>query len=468
MFAPYVNLYGWNIDAEKLKEELKFSIGLEGKEIDKLLQKISPVVISTACAGISHQEKNFRDLREKYRDLEKMVNLDEKLVKMGHKSIVEHMNFNFDIILTRIAIEKFEKFRLASYTEKSQRFTEVDSNAFFIPESSYSSEIENLAEKQIYAYKDALEKGIAKEDARMILMLCFLGPLNFTVNGRELEYMIQRMKSDEFEELVKAGEFLENEIENKIPEVKHLIKYTQKDHYYQKNKELEEYFKNIFKKYYQNRRRKNLLVSIDREADNKILEAMMFKEMDLDYNDCSNLVNKMSLEEKKEAVKIALKHMELWHDAPRAFETAYLRFSAPISASCFAQLKRHRMMTLITQEYLPELGYTIPQSIKDADMNSRYISLIKQSSNLYQKMLYEQDPNAPYVITNAHKRRVFVEMNFRELYHFSRLREDKHAQWHIKDLATRVVNSAKDIAPITTILLGGKDKFDEIKKEVYE
>ena len=41
---------------------------------------------------------------------------------------------------------------------------------------------------------------------------------------------------------------------------------------------------------------------------------------------------------------------------PREFEMADITFQAVVSAANFAQLKRHRLATLMAGDYAPELG----------------------------------------------------------------------------------------------------------------
>ncbi|MCK4351546.1 MAG: FAD-dependent thymidylate synthase, partial [Candidatus Krumholzibacteria bacterium] len=74
---------------------------------------------------------------------------------------------------------------------------------------------------------------------------------------------------------------------------------------------------------------------------------------------------------------------------------------------------------------------------------------------------------AQYVLTNGHRRRMLVKVNARELYHISRLREDIHAQWDIRQVASDMVELAREKAPITLLLAFGKDVFEEKKKEIF-
>jgi thymidylate synthase ThyX len=59
-------------------------------------------------------------------------------------------------------------------------------------------------------------------------------------------------------------------------------------------------------------------------------------------------------------------------------------------------------------------------------------------------------------------------MNARELYHFSRLRQDGHAQWEIRGIANRMVEVAKRFCPLTMSLACGKDAFEQRKTVMLE
>jgi thymidylate synthase ThyX len=48
------------------------------------------------------------------------------------------------------------------------------------------------------------------------------------------------------------------------------------------------------------------------------------------------------------------------------------------------------------------------------------------------------------------------------------MREDAHAQWDIRYKANKMVNLAKEVAPLTTMFMGGKHEFDNIRKEIYK
>ncbi len=483
---PYVNLYGYNVDIEQLSKEiaqfvdtLNNTLNKQGKTaalacFEGFLSRISPAVIATACAGISHQKKSFEQLRNYYRNnIEELVKLDRKLVRMGHKSIVEHMYFNVDIIGTRLLMEIIEKHRLASYTEKSQRFVDVNSAELPIPpELQDCADVAGLRDQQISFYNHAIRAGIPKEDARFILPLFTLTKLEFSVNGRELEYIIQKLASHELNEAKALAEKLK-QVVYKVPYVEHLIKYTNADEYYKQNK-LEELCKSLTESVAVNNHAKAensrtcTVEYVKLDDDAPIFAAFLFHHTRRDYNICLELAKNLTEAQKRELIKAILEYMQSYHDLPREFENASISFSAVMSASCFAQLKRHRMMTLLPQQYMPEFGFVIPESIaNNEELAKRYIQIIESSSALYRKIERERGYwNAAYVLTNAHKRRVYCMMNFREFYHFLNLRYDKHAQWEIRQLASYLREKFIASYPWFSFFTG-KDKFEEEKAKYF-
>jgi hypothetical protein len=76
-------------------------------------------------------------------------------------------------------------------------------------------------------------------------------------------------------------------------------------------------------------------------------------------------------------------------------------------------------------------------------------------------------PAADYILTNAHRRRVLLKVNSRELYHISRLREDATAQWDIRETTSQMHALADEVMPLVCLLLGGKDGYPEIYKSVF-
>jgi thymidylate synthase ThyX len=115
-----VYLAGYNIDTEVLNDLKK-----SGKE----RKDLTPEVLSAAYARISRDPRPINEIRvDAKNEVERARKSNSSIIfKMGHHSVAEHAVFNFDILgVSRLAMEELEKFRLSSYTEKSQRYITLD------------------------------------------------------------------------------------------------------------------------------------------------------------------------------------------------------------------------------------------------------------------------------------------------------------------------------------------------------
>ena len=173
------------------------------------------------------------------------------------------------------------------------------------------------------------------------------------------------------------------------------------------------------------------------------------------------------MDKKREIFKAVWKNMQFYDSMLREFEYANLTFNIVLSAACFGQLKRHRMATITVSDYDPNLGNTIPESIKNAGGEKKFIEIINKTNELYGKIRKYVPIAAPYILTNSHRRRVLIRLNARELYHMSRLRQDAHAQWDIRNIVSGMSRKAKEVMPLIFGLVGGKDKYSEIYKSIF-
>ena len=456
-----VILAGYNLDTEVIKELRK------GKEVPAA----TPETISAAYARISRDKRPVDELRAvARREVEKARQSNRKIIfSMGHHSIAEHAVFNFDIMgVSRLAIEELERFRLCSYTEKSQRYQKLENN-FVIPEEIKGTEFEKefvgIIRTQNEFYQRLCEE-IEEEDARYITGLATEGQLGLTINARNLELLVRRFASHELKEVQNLGKEMFKAVEKIAPSI---ILFTEANDFDQKTyPALREYFQGLEGS---RREEKGLegkgevqLVDYTPEADVKVVASLMHTSTDLPYKECLKKAKAMSLEEKKEVVKTACQHLELYDAVLREFEHVDLTYNLIISAAGFGQLKRHRIATLTYQKYTPRLGVTLPKTIKDRE---EFMRIVEQTDKVYERINQKLPAVAPYILTNAHRRRVLLKINARELYHMARLREDKAAQWDIRERTSEMVNLAKAVMPLTFLFISGKDQYPKIYQEIF-
>jgi thymidylate synthase ThyX len=95
-------------------------------------------------------------------------------------------------------------------------------------------------------------------------------------------------------------------------------------------------------------------------------------------------------------------------------------------------------------------------------METAFRELMSRTEETYDTIRRAAPEAAPYILTNAHRKRVLLKMNARELYHVARLRADRHAQWDIRRLTERMLALGREAMPLTLMMAGGKDRFAEL------
>jgi len=453
-----VILAGYNLDSEVIE-------GLKRGENQR--SDITPEVLSASYARISRDPRPVDELRAAARsEVEKARKSNSSIIfKMGHHSVAEHAVFNYDILdVSRLALEELEKFRLCSYTEKSQRYQKLEDNHVVPEEIGPHRDLfkKTIAEQNAF-YQEMVSKNIEPEDARYITPLATKAQLGMTLNARNLEHLFRRFASHPALEIQELGRALYDQVKDIAPSI---ILFTDANPL---DRDTRNEISKAAKLTKKTKKPKELvkLIRYSKDADNLTLATLLYSVSKDSLKDCLKAAKKMSADKKSGLFRTAFKNLEFYDAALREFELPDLTYDLVVSAACFAQLKRHRMATLITQPYEPKLGVTIPSSIVQAGMEEKFRKIIKQTEKAFKKISESSPLAAQYILTNAHLRRVILKCNARELYHISRLREDKHAQWDIQEVSREMVKLAKEVMPLTLLTIGGKDIYPEIYEKEY-
>jgi flavin-dependent thymidylate synthase len=477
-------LAGYNVDSEVLADLKKKAPSRED---------VTPETLSASYARISRDPRPVNELRAAARkEVERARKSNQNIIfKMGHHSVAEHAVFNFDIIgVSRLAIEEIEKFRLCSYTEKSQRYITLTDD-FVIPEeikksgqkdvfvktvkyqnSTYHKLLRKLKPHFFKKYekiaadpkKRSLLEGWAKEDARYVSSLATEGQLGMTVNARNLEFMIRRFASKELAELKEFNQEIYALAKKVAPSI---ILFTEANDFDAKTYAEVEQESRAFLGPAAKSTSPVTLVDYTPEADTRLAASFLHTSSFLPYEECLQKAKRLKPDEKERLLELAFKHMEFYDFPQREFEFVSLTYDLVISASCFAQLKRHRMATLTAQDYNPELGVTVPPSVEEVGAKKEFMDIIEETNRVYFHLKKNMDVGAEYMLTNAHRKRILLKVNARELYHISRLREDATAQWDIRNVTGEMSRLAREKMPLTGLLLGGKDAYPGLYEKVF-
>lgn len=475
-----ISVAGYNIDIQQLKK-------IPGAaEIE-----LTPEIISASYARISRDPRPIGEIREDARaQVDRARRSNEQIVfGVGHSSIAEHAVYNIDVSgVSRYLIEEIQQSRLVSYTEKSQRYITLEDD-FVLPdeiaESGLSDAFKTMIRKQNKTYHELYEvllpvtagkykntifdkkstiEGLAKEDARYCVSLATQAQFGMTINARNLEAMLVRMFASRLQEGKQFAQRLYETIKEITPS---LIKYVEPTVYKLKARE-------TFEQYSRQQVTPDAatddvkLLWCTENGDEHLLASLLFTTSQMTFSRCCAVAKNLSEQEKEKLLKSIFASMHAYDSVLREFENVEYLFELELSATCFAQLKRHRMATIVTQPYDTSLGIVVPEALAEVGREQQFRDLIEATDACYQQLCDAiGGESAAYILTNAHKRRVLMRLNARELYHFSRLRQDIHAQWDIRMLAKKMVDAAKESTPLTLMLCTGKSDFEETKDALF-
>ena len=173
----------------------------EQKKLKVILLRhtLSPEETIALSAKLCYSKSTIEDLKEKISQKDQTAFI-EKLMGMGHESVLEHVTFSFGVEgVSRVLLAQLTRHRIASFSVQSQRYVSYENGfGFIMPES-----IAALGEEAVKEYQkqmDTIEgwyvdwqKKLGKgeksnEDARFVLPNACETRLVVTMNVRELRH----------------------------------------------------------------------------------------------------------------------------------------------------------------------------------------------------------------------------------------------------------------------------------------
>jgi thymidylate synthase (FAD) len=150
-----------------------------------------PENLAALAAKLCYTDSDIQGLNEKLSrvDVESFI---EKIVRIGHHSVLEHVSFSFGVEgVSRALTHQLVRHRLASYSQKSQRYVKhTEGFDYIIPESvsahNMGEKFEKLMKEISNLYAEMINAGIPGEDARYILPNACETKIIITMNAREL------------------------------------------------------------------------------------------------------------------------------------------------------------------------------------------------------------------------------------------------------------------------------------------
>ena len=321
---------------------------------------LSPETIAVAFAKTSRSPEPFDEIAAELNDARAAKFHEKWVVGYGHASVAEHAILHLALEnVSRLAIETIEGNRLASYTEKSTRYQQWDTDAFYVPEElrghpleekfrqtcqhlldtyhscipSVQSWLKETFPQQPDESDGAFERRIrpaSVDICRFLLPAASLANVGVTINARALEYAICKMLSSPLDEVRQIGEWVLKVGKQEAPT---LIKYAGCNAYLMETTE---------KMSLQAERvpvhpgSDFTLIDYDAEGEDKILAAILFRfSQDRPFAACLDYVQQLD-EDRRQALVQALMADRGPFDQPlREFEYAQMTFEVVMDQGAY-------------------------------------------------------------------------------------------------------------------------------------
>lgn len=163
----------------------------------------NPEETISLAAKLCYSRSGIEDLKEKISQKDQTAFI-EKLMEMGHESVMEHVTFTFGIEgVSRVLLAQLTRHRIASFSVQSQRYVSYENGfGYIIPESiaalgedearRYHEQMETIESWYVEWQNKLGKKGEkSNEDARFVLPNACETRIMMTMNVRELHHFFQ-------------------------------------------------------------------------------------------------------------------------------------------------------------------------------------------------------------------------------------------------------------------------------------
>lgn len=415
-------------------------------ELEKRIKMVA------AAGKLSRFKGNVFDVYDSCNNYEKNLKFIEKVIGMGHKSIVEHDYLvialkNVSPIVEQTLIEE----RFSSFTIKSRREVNFENAGYYTPnfydnagkifennktlQEQYKEHMEYL----FGVYKELIDLEIPKEDARYILPYSFNSNIIMGVDAHTLNRMILKLKTNSIEELRIVGNQLANIVSNEVPYLSNEL--------YKNYNTIESIESLIPKKVKQNKvdiksiNNVKLLSATD-NIDETIIASLLCELYGIDYNKAKEIYNN-EFKNNSELTDSIIKKLYTTIDK-NALKQVNFRFQIPISLAALTHITRHRTHDMIIPSFVPNnnlLDYVEPQTIHC--LNPKLCrNVFKHNYSVYKSFKNQgiSETNLPYFHLAGNKINIITSMSGETLAHILHLRTCNKAQWEIKNIAQQMQN----------------------------
>lgn len=270
-------------------------------------------------------------------------------------------------------------------------------------------------------------------------------------NGRAFEYLMVKMYAHPLAEMRMLAASMHEELSKVIPS---FVKRAD-DRY---GKEAQQYISETYKaasKFIANNieelpehAEEVTLVDYDKDAEEKVLQAIIYQYSKMPLKQIKEIVKNMSQEERINLIKEYMsRRTNRRHKPGRAFEHAYYTFDILSNYGIYRDLQRHRLLTQEVQDLTVIHGYDVPKELIEAGYDKEYHECMAKAKEAFKIISREYQKEAQYIVPLGCKIRWYMKMNLREVCHLTELRSMQQGHPDYRRVAQQIYLKVKDVHP---------------------
>lgn len=269
-------------------------------------------------------------------------------------------------------------------------------------------------------------------------------------NGRAFEYLITKMYSNPLIEIRELASSMQEELKKIMPS---FVKRSNNEYGLQQQK----FFKETTQEHeakinrlltFPKQSELVELVDFDKDAETKILAALMYNYSSHPYSQILEEIKNLSPQQKQQIISDNVKRRENRRNKPgRAFENAYYTFDILANYGCYRDLQRHRMMTQIKQDISTNHGFDVPIELIEAGYDDKFIECMQKAKQSFEIIQKDFIKESQYVVPFAFKIRWMIKMNLRQAFHLIELRTTRQGHPDYRKVCQQIFQKIQNVHP---------------------
>jgi thymidylate synthase ThyX len=302
-----------------------------------------------------------------------------------------------------------------------------------------------------FVYRQAI-RAKALDAVRGLLPAAALSNLGIYASGQAYEMLLLRMRAHDLPEVRDYAELMITELRKVIPSFLKRLDVVDRgvawtNYLHDTQSQTTSLVKDLLGETNQADEESVRLVGFDPDGEDKVLTAIVFANSTASHEDAVQRVRTLTPDERVTLLQTYVGDRKNRRHRPgRAYESTDYRFELVTDYGAFRDLQRHRLLTIEWQPLTVDLGYDVPEIVREAGLADRYVEALQRSAALYHDMRDDYPEQAQYVVALAFRIRYAMQMNAREAMHLIELRSGPQGHPSYRRVAHEMVRLIADEA----------------------